>query len=327
MKASTCSIVIRCFNEEKHIARLLEGIVQQTVSDPEIVVVDSGSTDGTLEAVARFPVRVLHIDPEEFSFGRSLNLGCSATSNRLIVVASAHVYPLYKDWLERLLAPFEDPAVGLVYGKQSGDARTKYSEHQVFAKWFGNRPDPAQRHPFCNNANAALRRSAWEHQPYDETLTGLEDIAWARGALALGHRICYEPAAEVVPVHEETSRQVFNRYRREAIALHRISPEERFHLGDFVRLYAGNVLSDLYHASRDRVLFRSAAGILAFRLMQFWGTYRGFARRAPVTSHLKETFYYPRSRRRVGHAVERGAPQPPVSYPGANRSEGVKRVD
>ena len=104
------SIVIRCYNEERHIGRLLSGIMQQTLSDVEIVVVDSGSTDATLTIAARYPVRVVSMTPEEFSFGRSLNRGIEAASGDHIVICSAHVYPTYRDWLERLLAPFADPA-------------------------------------------------------------------------------------------------------------------------------------------------------------------------------------------------------------------------
>ena len=52
------------------------------------------------------------------------------------MIASAHVYPVYPDWLERLLAAFADPQVGLAYGKQRGDATTQFSEHQMFAHWF-----------------------------------------------------------------------------------------------------------------------------------------------------------------------------------------------
>ena len=51
------SIVIRCYNEEKYIGRLLQGIMQQSVDDVEIIVVDSGSTDGTLSIVADYPVK------------------------------------------------------------------------------------------------------------------------------------------------------------------------------------------------------------------------------------------------------------------------------
>ncbi len=70
------SIIIRCYNEEQHIGRLLSGIMQQTVQNVEIIVVDSGSTDATLSIVSDYPAKILSIKPEEFSFGRSLNIGC-----------------------------------------------------------------------------------------------------------------------------------------------------------------------------------------------------------------------------------------------------------
>jgi glycosyltransferase involved in cell wall biosynthesis len=317
-----CSVVIRCFNEERHIGRLLDGLLQQTVREHEIVVVDSGSTDGTLDVASRYPAKIIGVTPEEFSFGRSLNRGCAAASSELIVVASAHVYPVYSDWLERLVQPFADREVGLVYGKQRGDERTKYSERQVFAAWFGEQPNPAQDHPFCNNANAAIRRSLWERLPYDESLTGLEDIAWARAAMGLGYRIVYEPAAEVVHVHEETAARLYNRYRREAIALKGIFPEERFGLWDLLRLFVGNVASDLYHATGDGVLVRSVGSVLMFRLMQFWGTYRGFARRRPVTSGLRQTFYYPRLRARTIPDSEQSRAQHRIEYLDSRRAKG-----
>ena len=72
---SKVSIVIRCYNEAKHIGKLLNGLTQQTVSDIEIIVVDSGSSDDTLIIANRYPVKILSITPEEFSFGRALNLG------------------------------------------------------------------------------------------------------------------------------------------------------------------------------------------------------------------------------------------------------------
>lgn len=298
VQSPRCSIVIRCCNEEQHIGRLLSGILQQTIRDVEIIVMDSGSTDATLSIASRYPVKILHIRPEEFSFGRSLNIGCQAASGEFVAIASAHVYPVYKDWLERLLAPFSDPQVALVYGKQRGNKTTKYSEHQVYAKWFPNESKPHQTHPFCNNANAAIRRSLWEQLPYDETLTGLEDIDWARRAMESGYKIVYTADADIVHVHDEFYRQIYNRYRREAIGLKRIFPQERFSLWDFARLFAINVLSDYRHAWHDRVLWHNLASIFTFRLMQFGGTYRGFSQRSPVTSQLRQTFYYPTSWRR-----------------------------
>ncbi len=131
MPQPACSIIIRAHNEERHLGRLLEGIAQQTVKDVEIILVDSGSTDGTLTVAARYPVQVVHIAPEEFTFGRSLNLGIQAANAELLVFASAHVYPVYPDWLEKLLAPFADPQIALVYGKQRGGPSSKYSERQI----------------------------------------------------------------------------------------------------------------------------------------------------------------------------------------------------
>jgi len=295
-----CSVVIRCLNEEHHIGRLLDGIVQQTMQNVEVIVVDSGSSDTTLSIAAQYPVKILPIHPEEFSFGRSLNVGCQNARGEFLILASAHDYPIREDWLERLLAPFADPKIALVYGRQRGNETTKYSEHQVFAKWFPNRSEHNQKHPFCNNANAAIRREVWERLPYDETLTGLEDIDWSHRAMQLGYKIAYAADSEVVHVHDETFARIYNRYRREAIALKRIFPQERFSLSEFSFLLAGNVFSDFYHAWRDGVLRRHLISIPMFRLMQFWGSYRGFSQVGPVSSRLKQAFYYPNGLQRSG---------------------------
>lgn len=305
-KRPACSIVVRAFNEARHLGRLFDGITQQTIRDVEVIVVDSGSIDATRAIAEERGAQVLSLAPESFSFGHSLNVGCNAARAPIVVVASAHVYPVYRDWLERLLAPFVEPNVALVYGRQRGGEATRYSEHQVFAQWFGEKSNPAQDHPFCNNANAAIRRSVWERVRYDETLTGLEDIAWAKAVRELGLRVWYEAGAEVVHIHEETPRRIFYRYRREAVALHRIFPEERFSLAAFVRLLFANVAGDLCHAARERVMWRNLGGIVAFRMMQLWGTYRGFAQRGPTSSKLLRTFYYPpvRGRRRAATRLD-----------------------
>lgn len=288
------SIVIRAFNEEKHIGRLLAGIMEQTIEDPEIILVDSGSTDATLSIARRFPVQVVHIHPSDFTFGRALNMGCEQASREVIVIASAHVYPVYPDWLELLLRAFDDPGIALAYGKQRGNETSKFSEHQLFAKLYPNPSNEKQTHPLCNNANAAIRRRLWQERRYDETLSGLEDLEWATWALNQGYHLAYVSGAEVVHVHDETPRQVYNRYRREAIALHRMRPQEHFSLVDFVRLYVFNVASDLWHAIREGRFLATWGEILWFRMVQFWGTYSGFRHRGPLGRQLKRDFYYPR---------------------------------
>lgn len=287
-----CSIVIRAYNEERHIGRLLEGIRHQTMSDPEVVLVDSGSTDSTVSIAEKYGVQIVHIPPAEFTFGRSLNLGLTAVTRDLVIIASAHVYPVYPDWLERLLAPFENKQVALAYGKQRGDAHSQFSEHQVFARWFPEESAPRQEHPFCNNANAAIRRPVWMAHPYDETLTGLEDLAWAKWAYEQGHAIAYISEAEVIHVHNETPRGVRNRYQREGMAFKKIYPEAHFSLYDFIRNMLTSIGFDLLHAVRSRLLWRSFASIFWFRASQFWGTYQGYRHSSLLTPDLRQTFYY-----------------------------------
>ena len=313
-----CSIVIRAFNEEQHIGRLLDGIQQQTIKNVEVILVDSGSTDGTVAVAGRYPVKVVYIHPEAFTFGYSLNQGIAQASAELVVITSAHVYPVYPDWLERLLAPLAAPqvpgaaAIALAYGKQRGNAVTQFSEHQVFAAWYSDHSQPRQPYPFCNNANAAIRRSLWQKYPYDETLPGLEDLAWAHHIMAQGHAIAYVAEAEVIHVHHETPRGVFNRYRREAMAFKHLFPQEHFGLRDFVRLFTSNAANDLWHAARQGELARHYRDILWFRWMQFWGTYQGYRHAGPLTWQLRQTFYYPRGFALPGESAARNVD--PIQY-------------
>jgi rhamnosyltransferase len=292
-----CSIVIRAYNEEKHIGRLLAGIRQQTVRDVEIVLVDSGSTDGTVPVAESFGARIVRIPSSEFTFGRSLNLGIQAATRELIVIASAHVYPVYPDWLESLLRPFEDQKIALTYGKQRGPEIAHFSEQQIYHQWYPASSKPRQATAFCNNANAAIRRILWEKNPYDETLTGLEDLAWAKWAKEKGYEIAYVAEAEIIHIHQETPQGVFNRYRREGMAFKQIYPEAHFSLYDFVRLTLMNILSDLWHAAREGVLWQNISSIFWFRFMQFHGTRLGYRESGLLTPQLRETFYYARERK------------------------------
>jgi rhamnosyltransferase len=294
MASPRASIVVRCYNEAEHIGKLLHGIEQQTVDDCEIILVDSGSTDGTLEIAREFGVdKIEFIDPENFSFGRALNYGCEVADGDFCVIASAHVYPRRDDWLETLLAPFEDEDVALVYGKQRGNDVTTFSENQIFKQWFPEHDIDRQKHPFCNNANAAIRRSIWTDIPYDEQLTGLEDVDWAKRAQKAGYTVSYASAAEIIHVHDETAREIFNRYRREAYAQSEIFPEKDFSFLDFCRLSVANVLSDYRAAADENVMLENILEIPKFRLLQFWGTYRGFAKEGPISESLFQRFYYP----------------------------------
>lgn len=290
------SIVIRCLNEEQHIGKLLDSIFIQTIENPEVIVVDSGSTDNSLSIISRYPVTLLSIEPRNFSFGKSLNIGCNASTKEFILIASAHVLPTNSKWIENLIKPFSDPKVALTYGKQRGDEYTKFSEHQVLSKWFPEQSNSTQENPFCNNANSSIRKNLWESIPYNEDLTGLEDIDWAKRAISIGHTIQYCPQAEVVHSHNESTSQIYNRYRREAIALKNIFPEENFNFYDFIKLTLSNIINDLQIAIHQKVISKNLVSILVFRTLQFWGTFRGFSKYSNVNSDLKKKLYYPNTK-------------------------------
>lgn len=292
------SLVVRALNEREHIGKLLVAAASQTRPPDEIILVDSGSTDGTVDIARSHGAQVVHIAPEEFSFGGSLNLGCKHASGDILLFASAHVYPMDDRWIERLLGPFADDDVALAYGGQTGDERTQFSEFRVLNRWFPPESDPQQTHPFCNNANCAIRRLVWEELPYNEELTGLEDLDWANRARILGHRLVYVADARVVHVHEETFSQTVNRYRREALAHKRIFGDQSMSPAEAIALFGANTVVDYLAALREGDLVTNVLSIPRFRFAQFWGSYQGFRSSERVTAELKRRFYYPSSPRR-----------------------------
>jgi glycosyltransferase involved in cell wall biosynthesis len=303
-KKPICSIVIRAYNEEEHIGRLLTGIAAQTVRDVQIILVDSGSTDRTVEIARQFSVEIVTIEPDDFTFGRSLNMGITQAKADIVVMASAHVYPVYPDWLAVLLEPFKDESIGLSFGKQRGSEKTQFAEHQIFHQWFPDRSVKRQPTPFCNNANAAIRRSLWQEHPYDETLPGLEDLAFGKWVQEKGFAISYSAEAEVIHVHNESLDGIFNRYKREGMAFKQIYPHEAFTRGDQYRLFLQNTANDWHESARLHRLNKDFWNIVRFRWYQFNGTYHGYKQSGPLTWQLKQSFYYPHQRiiGAAGHA-------------------------
>lgn len=304
------SVVIRAYNEAAHIGRLLRGLERQTTPPDEVILVDSGSADNTVEIAKSFGARVVTIAKEDFSFGRSLNYGCDAAKGDLLLIVSAHVYPIYDTYIEHLVAPFAAADTAIAYGRQVGDHRTKYSESRVMSKWFPEQSIRNQGHPFSNNANAVIRRDIWSRLRYNEHLTGLEDLDMAKRALELGMRIDYVAEAPVVHVHEETWSTIRNRYRREAIAYKQIMHEEQFSSGEAIVLAAANIASDYWHAFKSGEVLANLGEIPKFRVAQFLGAAEGFRTDPTISQSLRRRFYYPDLRRRPANV----APGNPIDY-------------
>lgn len=286
--------MVRALNEADHLPALYSGILRQTRQPDQVVLVDSGSTDDTVAISEAHGADIVHIAPAEFSFGRSLNRGCAAATGDLLVFVSAHVYPIDEHWLANLVEPFERDDVVLTYGRQTGDHRTKFSELQLMRQWYPDASDPDQTTPFCNNANCAVRRSEWERHPYDEDLTGLEDLAWAEAALRRGGKIAYRADATIAHIHDEHFPGIRNRYRREAIAHRRIFHDQRLGAFEALMLFVANVGRDYLAAAARRQLLGNLVDIPSFRAAQYLGTWEGFRSRGEVSAELKRRFYYPK---------------------------------
>jgi rhamnosyltransferase len=214
MAAPRASIIIRCRDEARDIGGVLCAVFSQKRAEPfEVIAVDSGSTDGTLDILRRFPVRLVQIPPEAFSFGRALNVGCGAARGEILVSLSAHVYPRHARWLAAHLRHFADPKVAATC-KGTTFLRQDAAAFEA---------DPYQGY---ENANGAFRAELWRRTPFDEAMTGTEDRAWAYHFQRLGYVVVCDPEVDALHEHpHELVKGQFRRAYREHLGFARILPK------------------------------------------------------------------------------------------------------
>lgn len=244
------SVIIRTKNESKDISKALDIVKNQLLKPSDIVVVDSGSTDGTVDIVKQWSdVKLIQISPEEFTFGRALNIGFEAAEGEIVVALSAHAFPCSQHWLQNLVKHFDDLQVAGVYGKQVPQPDAWPPVQRDYLAFYGDQtriqtsPDSRREHSF-SNANAAIRRKCWEKRCFDEALTGSEDREWARAMLRLGYKIVYEPEAAVYHSHNEPLRKVYLRTYREALAQQSLY-ETKMSLRQALRRWRKSVSADI----------------------------------------------------------------------------------
>ena len=316
------SIIIRTFNEEKHIGNLLKAIKEQEYKNYEIIIVDSGSTDNTLKVTKDLKCNhILKIESHNFTFGYSLNIGCQKARGEYLVFVSAHVVPFDNQWLGSILKPFQDEKVAMVYGKQIGSETSRFSEKKDFERIFGD----SSIYP--NNANAAFRKNLWQEQKFDEYLFGLEDLEWAKRIRGLGFLLYYEPRAVVYHIHNEKWHQVFNRYRREAIAAARIGlphpPQARPGLVWLASSLSRDLLASLPNVSPDRL-----EEIARFRYYQWKGTRQGWHKDRQLDFNRdKYDIFYPTVNRAVVIKNKQKAVIEEMPLPKTNPGDVLIQVD
>lgn len=288
------SVVVRALNEARYLGELLSSVAEQELDIPvEVVLIDSGSTDGTLDIAEAYGCRITHIEKHEFTFGRSLNRGYEFAQGDILVSISGHCVPASRTWLMSLIAPLREGVAHYSYGRQIGKDTTKYSEKKIFWKYFPETSRIPQKDFFCNNANSAILRSSWQRYRFDEEVTGLEDMELAKRLVSDGAGIAYVAEAPVFHIHDESWSQTKRRYEREAIALQKIMPEIHVSLLDMLRYLFASVMSDVSSAIMEKCFWRELAGIVKFRTAQYWGAYRGNHEHRMLSQRRKENYFYP----------------------------------
>lgn len=230
----TVAIPVR--NGGKLFAGVLSALARQTVAH-ELLICDSGSSDGSAELARAHGARVIEIPPGEFDHGATRNLLLGQANGAHVALLTQDAEPAEEHWLERLLSGFELAAdVALVYGPYRPRPSASAGVRIELEQWFASlSPTGAERvdrlaaserrlpptellgdRGFFTDANACISRAAWEQVPF-RRLAYAEDRALAMDMLRRGYAKVYIPDAAVIHSHEyralEQLRRCFDEWR------------------------------------------------------------------------------------------------------------------
>jgi rhamnosyltransferase len=221
MKNKGVSIIIPTKNAEQYLEEQLRAISGQIdVPRTEVIIIDSGSTDGTIRLLGRHPVKLVSIKPEEFNHGATRNLGAREAEGEYLVFLTQDATPADGSWLKNLLKSLrEDPGVAGVFSRhiprpgcslplarQIEEEWPQAGGRERIVKRVSSREEFEARKPhyvYFANTSSCLRRSIWERFPFRDVDFG-EDVDWAERVLLAGYAIVYEPDSTVFHSHDYT---------------------------------------------------------------------------------------------------------------------------
>jgi len=203
------SVVIRTKNESKRLKSLLEKIKKQkTISNIEIVVVDTESTDNTPEVIEQYGAKRVTLKQSEFTYPISMNAGVSETSGDIVILTVAHALPISHEWIASALKHFEVSDVAGVFGPCLPDKaanffeKTHYWAVYLVQRMIGVKEFRRVRMGIFGATNIAIRKDLWNKHNFDERYEmGGEDGEWARWAFRHGYKIIREPGFVVRHSH------------------------------------------------------------------------------------------------------------------------------
>jgi rhamnosyltransferase len=219
--AHQVSVVIPTFNAGPGFEELLRKLdAQERDFELEIVVVDSGSTDGTAELAAGYGAFLHRIPKADFDHGATRDLGISLSSGEYVALTVQDAVPLDEQWLSAMVENLrKDSRIAAVYGRHVprsdagimtralvgnlavADLERREQEIQDQARYRSLPPAQRRRLAAFDNVSSCLRRRVWEEFPFGEA-SFAEDLRWGKKVVEAGHTIVYEPRSVVVHSHE-----------------------------------------------------------------------------------------------------------------------------
>jgi len=220
---------MRAKNSDWVIGQALASLASQDFRDYDLVVVDSGSTDRTLDLVRAYPHRLISIPPQSYYPGPVLNDAIAATSHDLVVFWNSDCVALSPHTLSRLVAAFDDVQVQAAFGRQLPRPEAHGWVRRDYAASFPATGAAPSWLPL-SLVLAAMRRSIWTQRSFYRAAWGSEDVEWGHWARGAGHQVRYIADAIVMHSHNYTLRQLYGRQFIEGEADAFIHPQRRIGL-------------------------------------------------------------------------------------------------
>lgn len=200
--------LIRTLNEAKFLRHTLERIFGQGHSGEDfnidVTVVDSGSTDQTLQIAEEFGCKVVVVPQEEWSWGKALNIGFENCQAEFVGIISAHCYLIGDSFVVKAVSLMREHGLDALYGRQVAISGMDVFEEYELNAWYpkeGLRKLTLSDLGGVSNACCIMRRSAWQNLPFDEEAQSMEDGIWAVNALRAGRTIAYSSEIELYHSH------------------------------------------------------------------------------------------------------------------------------
>jgi rhamnosyltransferase len=221
---------------------VLAAVLAQKMPQPyEVLVVDSGSSDGTVEFLrGQQGIRLLEIKSSEYGHGRTRNLAVSQAKGEYIAMITHDAKPADSSWLANLIAPLQnDASVAGVFGRHLAypearpwTKRDLIAHFDHFLTWplvmgiedkerYARDPGYRQVMHYFSDNNACLRKSVWDQINYPD-VDFAEDQLWAQAIMEAGHKRAYAHDAVVYHSHDYSVRDTFRRSFDESRALKRL---------------------------------------------------------------------------------------------------------